>query len=53
MKLKVFWDVVPRSHVEANRRFRGAYFIIRAIIEALLTSETSVIYNALLISLEV
>jgi hypothetical protein len=25
MKFRVFWDVVPCSHVEVDRRFRGAY----------------------------
>jgi hypothetical protein len=25
MKFTVFWDVAPCSHVEVDRRFRGAY----------------------------
>jgi hypothetical protein len=25
MKLRVFWDVVPCSQVDVDRRFRGAY----------------------------
>jgi hypothetical protein len=25
MKFRGFWDVAPCSHVEVNRRFRGAY----------------------------
>jgi hypothetical protein len=25
MKFRVFWDVVPCSHVEDDGRFRGAY----------------------------
>jgi hypothetical protein len=25
MKFRVFWDVAPCSHVEVDRRFRGAY----------------------------
>jgi hypothetical protein len=24
-KFRVFWDVAPCSHVEVDRRFRGAY----------------------------
>jgi hypothetical protein len=27
LKFRVFWDVVPCSHVEVDRRFRGAYFL--------------------------
>jgi hypothetical protein len=30
MKFRVLWDVVPCSHVEVDRRFKGA--IIRAMI---------------------
>jgi hypothetical protein len=25
LKMRVFWDVVPCSHVGVDRRFRGAY----------------------------
>jgi hypothetical protein len=25
MKLRVFWDVAPCSHIEVDQRFRGAY----------------------------
>jgi hypothetical protein len=25
MKFRLFWDVAPCSHVEVDRRFRGAY----------------------------
>jgi hypothetical protein len=25
MKFRVFWDVAPYSHVEVDRRFKGAY----------------------------
>jgi hypothetical protein len=25
MKFRVFWDVVPSSHVEVDRHFRGVY----------------------------
>jgi hypothetical protein len=25
LKFRVFWDVAPCSHVEVDRRFRGAY----------------------------
>jgi hypothetical protein len=45
MKISVFWDVVPYSLVETDRRFRGAHCLIRAmalIMEEISTSETSV-----------
>jgi hypothetical protein len=29
MKFRVFWDVAPCSHVEVDRRFRGAYCLQR------------------------
>jgi hypothetical protein len=25
--IRVIWDVAPCSHVEVDRRFRGAYFL--------------------------
>jgi hypothetical protein len=25
LKFRVFWDIAPCSHIEVNRRFRGAY----------------------------
>jgi hypothetical protein len=42
MKFRVFWDVVPCSHVEVDRLFGGA---IALMMEALHTSETSVNFN--------
>jgi hypothetical protein len=43
---RVFWGVAPCSHVEVDRRFRGAYCpIIALIMEAVRTSETSVNFN--------
>jgi hypothetical protein len=43
IKFKVFWDVAPCSHVEADRRFRSAYCHLQALMmEAVRTSETSV-----------
>jgi hypothetical protein len=27
MKFGVFWDVAPCSHVEVDRRFKGAYYL--------------------------
>jgi hypothetical protein len=27
MKLRVFWNVAPCSHVEVDRRFRGSYYL--------------------------
>jgi hypothetical protein len=43
-------DIAPRSLVELKRRFRGAAFITRAMVEDLMmeavrTSETSVFFN--------
>jgi hypothetical protein len=43
MKFRVFWDVAPCSHIEADRRFRGAY--CRVMMEAVRTSETSVSFT--------
>jgi hypothetical protein len=46
MKFRVFWDVVPCSHVEDDGRFRGAYWaLISLIMEAVCTSETSVTFS--------
>jgi hypothetical protein len=28
MKFTVFWDVMPCSEVDIDRRFRGAYFLM-------------------------
>jgi hypothetical protein len=46
MKFRVFWDVAPSSHVEANdvTEVRTAS-IIRAMMEVVCTSETSVDNN--------
>jgi hypothetical protein len=53
MKIRVLWDVAPRSQVEVYRRFRGVYCIhhqgdsfIALMMEAVRTSETSVNLNA-------
>jgi hypothetical protein len=27
IKFRVFWDIVPCSHVEVDRRFRGPYYL--------------------------
>jgi hypothetical protein len=44
MKIIAFWDVASSSLVEVDRRFRGAYFNIRAMnrrrMEAVSSSET-------------
>jgi hypothetical protein len=45
MKFRVFWDVAPCSHAEVYGRFRGAYCIIRVMMELVRTSETSVNFN--------
>jgi hypothetical protein len=44
MMMTAFWVVAPCSLVEADRRFRGVYSIVRSIlmIESVSTSETSV-----------
>jgi hypothetical protein len=44
--MTVFWDVVPCSLVEIDRRFRGASAcnIIALMINAMSTSETSAIF---------
>jgi hypothetical protein len=45
MEIRAFRDIVPCSLVVVDRRFRVTYFIIRAMMEAVHTSETSVYYN--------
>jgi hypothetical protein len=47
MKFRVFWDVAPCSHVEFDRRFRGAYCVHHQglMMEVVRTSETSVKFN--------
>jgi hypothetical protein len=43
LKFRVFWDVEPCSHIKVERRFiLSTAFIITLMMEALLTSETSV-----------
>jgi hypothetical protein len=50
LKFRVFWDILPRSQIDVDRRFRGACClaplkrpIFRALMmEAACTSETSV-----------
>jgi hypothetical protein len=43
MKITVFWDVTPCNLVEVYRCFRGACCLIALMMEAVSTSETSVI----------
>jgi hypothetical protein len=45
MKMTAFWDITPCSLVEVDRRFRGVYCPVRVMMEAALTSETSVYFN--------
>jgi hypothetical protein len=33
MKFRIFWDVAPCSHVEVDRRFRGAYCLHHHVVE--------------------
>jgi hypothetical protein len=42
MRVAVFWNVAPCSLAETDRRFRGDYFLIDLMMEALRTCETSV-----------
>jgi hypothetical protein len=48
MKFKVFWDVLPCSQIDVDRRFRGAYCLhhqgdlIALMMKAVRTSEMSV-----------
>jgi hypothetical protein len=35
----VFWDVAPCSLAETDRHFRGAYYLIALMMEAVSTSE--------------
>jgi hypothetical protein len=42
MNMAVFSDVAPCGLVEVYRHFRGVYFLIVLMIEAVSTSETSV-----------
>jgi hypothetical protein len=44
--MAVFWDVVPCSLVETDRRLRGAYsaFIIRAVIVEELNTPEILVY---------
>jgi hypothetical protein len=44
LKFTVFWDVAPCSHVEVDRRYKGAYFLHLqgdVMMEAVCTSEMS------------
>jgi hypothetical protein len=52
--MTAFWDIVPCSLIEVDRRFRGSYClhhqgdhasIIALIMDALYASETSVYFN--------
>jgi hypothetical protein len=52
-EVRVFWDIAPCSHVEVDRRFRGAYCLHHQddqgdhrLDDEVLTSETSVNFNA-------
>jgi hypothetical protein len=46
MKFRVFWDVAPCSHVEVDRRFRGAYCLHHQGDELFIrTSEPSANFN--------
>jgi hypothetical protein len=52
LKVRLFWDMAPCSHIEVDQRFRGVYclassgqLIITLMIEAVHTSETSVNFN--------
>jgi DNA topoisomerase VI subunit B len=45
MKFRIFWDMLPSSQVDVDRRFRGAYCLHHQgalMIEAVRTTETSV-----------
>jgi hypothetical protein len=48
MKMTAFWDIVPCSLVEVDRRFRGAYCLhhqIALLMEAVCTSEMLVFFK--------
>jgi hypothetical protein len=48
MRFRVFCDVAPCSHVEVDRRFRGAYCVHHQgdlMMEAVGPSETSINFN--------
>jgi hypothetical protein len=51
MKMTAFWDIAPFSLIEADRRFRHAYFLssgrcfIAVMMEVLCTNETLVYFN--------
>jgi hypothetical protein len=46
MKFRVIWDLAPCSHVAADRRFRGVFFLEHhGDDEAVRTSEMSVNFN--------
>jgi hypothetical protein len=44
MKFRVFWDVLPCSQIDVDRRFRGAFpsHLIALMMEAASTSQTTV-----------
>jgi hypothetical protein len=44
-KITAFWDIVPSSLAEADRRFGSAYVYIIRTMEEVRTSETSVSFN--------
>jgi hypothetical protein len=45
VKMTALGDIDPCSVVEVDRRFRGSYYVIRAIMETVRIIETAVCFN--------
>jgi hypothetical protein len=45
LKMRNLWDIAPCSLVGVDLRFRCAYCLVRVVLEAVRTSETSVYSN--------
>jgi hypothetical protein len=45
LKFRVFWDLLPCSQIDVDRRFRGAYCLHHLMTKAVRISETSVNIN--------
>jgi hypothetical protein len=45
MKMAALWDNALCSVVEVDRRFRGTYWLIALMMEAVHSSETSTYFN--------
>jgi hypothetical protein len=49
LKTAVFWDVAPRTLIETDRRFGDVIASSSGVIEAVITSETSVNFSLMIL----